>query len=307
LTKAYQVLLYGPYYCDLIYTGLPGMPKLGEEVYSQDFAIRPGGCFNPVLALHRLGVRIGWICDFGNDLFSQFVLEQVHAEGIDSSLFSIFPKPVRRVSAGLSFPHDRAFVSFADPDDLPPVVPIIERYQPNWLLLQHLHYAEKHIPMFTACKQNNVKIYMDCQSWPVTLETPGVEEAIRQVDIFAPNLAEALQLTGEVTVEKAIARLEQLSPCVVIKMGAEGAMASKAGVTHHVPAIAVEQVVDTIGAGDCFNAGFLFAQLQGEPIERCLMIGNICGGLSVTAAGGGAIPNLTQVITRLDNHSSGLR
>ena len=65
----FDVIVFGDYFCDLIFTGLPHMPAPGEEVYSRAFDVQPGGSFNAACAMHRLGLNVGWACDFGNDLF----------------------------------------------------------------------------------------------------------------------------------------------------------------------------------------------------------------------------------------------
>jgi sugar/nucleoside kinase (ribokinase family) len=135
---------------------------------------------------------------------------------------------------------------------------------------------------------------MDCQCVAATLATPGLAESLRQVDIFAPNASEALQLTGAATVEEALARLAELTPLVIVKRGSEGAIAQAGGRVARAPGIAVD-VFDTTGAGDCFNAGFLYGQLHGLPLEASLRCGNICGGLSTTARGGAAAPSAAQV------------
>ena len=192
----YAVLLYGSYCCDLIYTSLPEFPSLGKEVYSQAFEMRAGACYYTALAFQRLGVRCGWISDFGSDLFSRFVLEQCQAEGIDGSLFTRLPVPVRRITSAISFPTDRAFVSYADPSYLPPAAPLVRQQRPAWLLLPHLTYGEGFAELVQTCRECGTRIYMDCQSDPATLDTPGVRQALQMVDVFAPNLGEALHLTG---------------------------------------------------------------------------------------------------------------
>jgi sugar/nucleoside kinase (ribokinase family) len=290
-----DILLWGIYFCDLIFTGLPHNPRLGAEIYSRDFTMIPGGCYNTAVALHRLSLRVGWACDFGNDLFSQFVLERARSEGIDTRLFTYHPYPVRRITTAFSFAHDRGFISFTDEVDQTSAIPFIERYQPQCLLLPHLHLGERYKDLFTAAHQNNVLIFMDCQSIDVTLDTLGVKQALRSVDIFSPNQTEALQLTGARGVEDALAILSQFTPIVVIKTGSEGAIAQSGNDIIQVPSLAV-QVVDTTGAGDCFNAGFLYAYLvKKASMKKCLQAANYCGGISTMAVGGSSIPDVKQM------------
>jgi sugar/nucleoside kinase (ribokinase family) len=139
------------------------------------------------------------------------------------------------------------------------------------------------------------KVYTDCQYTTSTLDEPGLIDTLRMTNIFAPNQSEAAQLTGESEPEKAAARLAEFCPLVIVKCGGQGVYAQAGRKTWYSPAIKVD-VVDTTGAGDSFNAGFLAAHLLGEPIETCLRYGNICGGLSTTQCGGAqAAPTLEQL------------
>ena len=86
-------------------------------------------------------------------------------------------------------------------------------------------------------------------------------------------------------VETALSRLADKVKTVVIKMGADGAVAIQRGQRFSAPAVPVT-VVDPIGAGDSFDAGFLHQFLRGADITTCLAYGNLCGAFSATASGG---------------------
>lgn len=94
--RSADVLVTGEYYCDLIYAGLPGVPKLGAELVARDLAVLPGGTYNIALALTRLGLDTHWACDFGSDLFSGLVLEQAARDGLSPLLFNRLDQPLRR-------------------------------------------------------------------------------------------------------------------------------------------------------------------------------------------------------------------
>jgi sugar/nucleoside kinase (ribokinase family) len=113
----------------------------------------------------------------------------------------------------------------------------------------------------------------------------GLLDLLPSIDVFMPNAMEAMRLARISDLEEAIARLRARSPMVVVKRGDHGAVAASAGGMVAVPALPTD-VVDTTGAGDSFGAGFLSAFLAGDPIERCLALGNACGALSLRAAGG---------------------
>jgi sugar/nucleoside kinase (ribokinase family) len=120
------------------------------------------------------------------------------------------------------------------------------------------------------------------------------EEFLPMVDIFMPNAREALMITKLDNVEDAARKLSGWVSKVVIKDGANGAWISSGNTLLNSPAINFGQVVDTTGAGDCFNAGFLFGHIiKQQPDEVSTRYGNICGGLSVTGIGGAAnVPTL---------------
>ena len=294
MSHDYDVLLLGGYFCDLIFTGLPEMPQLGAEVYGSAFDMVPGAAYTTALALRRLELRAGWACDFGDDFFSQFVLDSARRAGMDSSLFRMHAGPVRRVTAALSFPHERAFVSFADELASASPIPLILRHRPRVVLLSGLWYGPQHAEVCAAAHTVGALVYMDCQCSVATLATPGLADSLRCVDIFAPNASEALQLTGAATVETALVQLSTLTPLVIVKCGADGVIAQTGADVARAPGISVD-VFDTTGAGDCFNAGFLYGHLRGRPLETSLRCGNICGGLATTARGGAAAPSAAQV------------
>ncbi len=295
----YDVILFGSYFCDLIFTGLPDVPRLGTDIFSSGFDMVAGAGFRTVLAFHRLGLRVGWPVDFGNDLFSRFVLEEVRRAGVDEQLFRHHPFPVRAVSVSFSFSYDRGFISYVDPVEEVDPAQIIEQHRPRWVLITYLAYGPDFERLAAAARRAGTRILMDCQYGEATLATPGVIDSLRTVDVFAPNESEALRVTGATDLDTALARLSDFSPVTVVKCGANGAYATAGGQIVHAPALKVE-VRDTTGAGDCFNAGFLYGYMRGEPLQRCLQIGNICGGLSITTTDIWRLPTITEVQERLD-------
>ncbi len=294
MPSQYEVVLLGDYYVDLIFTGLPDVPRLSADLYATEFDFVPGGNYRTAFALTRLGLHTGWLCDFGDDLFSRFVLEMAERDGLETGLFSHHPFPLRRVSASFSFVHDRGFISFADPVDLRSAAAVVEQCQPRAVLVPSLSYDEAQAALATSTHAKGGLLYMDCQHDAATLATPGVREALSRVDVFAPNESEALHLTGASTVEVALTELSHHVPLVIIKRGLHGALAQAGGQVLEAPALEVT-VCDTTGAGDCFNAGFLYGHLRGYSLLDCLRIGNICGGLAVETRGKATLPSAGEV------------
>ena len=118
-----------------------------------------------------------------------------------------------------------------------------------------------------------------------TKQCKAIINAMKSTDIFLPNAPEAKRLTGQQDLDQAMRKLAEYCPIVIIKDGANGSYACIKGEISHVPAIQIKPL-DTTGAGDNYNAGFIRAWLDGNSIETCMKWGNILGGLSTTALGG---------------------
>jgi sugar/nucleoside kinase (ribokinase family) len=113
----------------------------------------------------------------------------------------------------------------------------------------------------------------------------GFEALLAVTDVFLPNEVEANSLTGADTVEQAAARLSERVGTLAVKLGARGALGVSKGEMIAVASIPVN-IVDTVGAGDSFDAGFIYGYLQGWPLWKTLRMATICGALSTQAAGG---------------------
>jgi sugar/nucleoside kinase (ribokinase family) len=291
MSKSFDVLVAGSYSLDLIFTGLPGLPRLGEDMLATGLERIPGEAYNSAIAMHRLGLSVGWAGDFGNDDFSRFALEQAHAEGLDESLFIHHDRPMRRISIAASFPDDRAFITYYDPDPrLPAIIKALATTSARVLYIPGFYYGPFMDMGLRLARARRMKIVMDGNSGSdVTLKNNSVRKAARSVDLLLPNVREARNLTGEDDLMKAIMTLGGHCPLVVVKDGGHGAYACVGNEIHHSEAIAITPV-ETTGAGDCFNAGFLKAWLDNLPVQECLHWGNIVGGLSTLAPGGTGKP-----------------
>lgn len=134
-------------------------------------------------------------------------------------------------------------------------------------------------------------------SEPITLKSKAVQRALRAIEVFTPNEREILRLAETDNLDEALHRTAVFCPLVVVKAGADGSYAMFENTIYHQPGIEVK-VVDTTGAGDCFDAGFIKAWLDGKPIEECLLWGNIVGGLSTQGHGAAGVIIDTSVVEK---------
>lgn len=285
---AYDVLLQGNAFCDLTFTftNRDSLPHLGQETFANDFAVNPGGIFNFASALTRLGLRVGLLTQLGTDMFSRFIAERMEECGLSLELTSWIQEPLPVVTAAISFPHDRLFISYSAPRqrdlDRPKITPdALDRYRPRALFT----YGEVGIEMCREARRRGILVYLDASWDPDHLRSPCLREAVHEVDVFSPNLPEALEMTAAGSAEEALEVLGRWCRMVAIKCGAQGCLAWRDGERFAVPAIPVE-AVETTGAGDNFSAGLMYGLLRGYPFETCLRCANIAGGLSTLVLGG---------------------
>jgi len=284
----YDVLVAGEAYCDLIFAGLDGMPALGREVIASGLTTRPGGCYNMALGLTRLGLRTAWACDFGTDLFSRIVLDTAAEEGLDPVAFHRLGQPAAMVTAAFADSEERGFITYRGTEVVPPKARLLETLRPRWLL-QSFRYTPDWLAFIGAAKAGGAQVFGDCNGDAVTLATPGVRAFIGLCDVFSPNEAEAMRLTHTDSAEAALAVLAEMAPAVLIKRGSTGVSAWMAGRRYDETAPRVA-VVDTVGAGDAFAAGYLAGAIAELPVAARLRNAVACGTLSTMGAGSSANP-----------------
>jgi sugar/nucleoside kinase (ribokinase family) len=282
----YDVLVVGDASLDFIFTDLPHLPRLGEDTLARSFQMVPGESYNTTVALHRLGVKTAWAANFGNDPLSKIILDHCEKEGLDHTFFVHHPKSFLRVSVSASIPGERGFLSYYDPEPaIPAAIPALPKINAKYLFIPGFLYGTLLEAALPVVKLKKMKIIMDGNtSEPITLNQKAVQRALRAIEVFTPNERELLRLAETDNLEEALHRTAAFCPLVVVKAGADGSYAMFENTIYHQPAIKVK-VVDTTGAGDCFDAGFIKAWLDGKPIEECLLWGNIVGGLSTQGHG----------------------
>lgn len=285
--KKFDILVVGDYCLDYIITGLTTLPELGKEIVGTGFVQTPGGACNSVIAMHRLGLKVGWITSFGNDMYSHFILEELRKEGIAEDYFQFHNRPHQKITVSLSYSQDRAFIAYYDPDPLiTSEIQNLPRASGRVLYAPGLYLGREFDLLLPLIRIKKWKLVMDGNTNAAhTLKEKRVVKVLKSLDLFLCNAREARLLTGENSLESAIKILGEYVNEVVIKNGAEGAIGWKNGQCVTSKGIKVTPV-DTTGAGDCFNAGYLKIWMIGGSQAEALEWGNIVGGLSTTSRGG---------------------
>ena len=289
----YDVLVVGRPFFDMIFTGLPKMPALGEETFASGLEIAAGGSFITAESMRRLGLRVGLAVQLGHDLFSSFIRSEIIKSGLQEDLIDERQGPDRAITVSLSFPADRAFASYIDtPDGEGARRETPGRWTRAARSTRCLHFTSIREAMdfealIEGAREGGALVSMDTQCIPEPLSSERTRRLLGRMDIIILNRSELVDLTEAGDLDKAISMVAAHVPEVVVKLGPDGSVARSDGHRYEAPAIAVD-AVDTTGAGDCFNAGYIFGRLRDRPVDWSLRAGNTCGGLSVTRPGGAA-------------------
>jgi sugar/nucleoside kinase (ribokinase family) len=273
-----------------------------EEVPS--FHKRTAGAeTNVAIGLARLGLRVAWASRLGTDSMGRYLLGEMRREGVDCS--HVVFDPVQRtgfqfkgrVTDGsdplVEYHRKGSAASQMTPDDV----------DVDWLrAARHLHAtgvfpaisasaratAHKTLEVMRAAGRT---ISFDPNLRPTLWASP--EEMRREINALAfqadwvlPGLEEGRFLTGEQSPE-GIARFYRAhgARLVAVKLGPEGAYYDGEQGSGHVPGFPVQEVVDTVGAGDGFAAGVVSALLQGRAVEDAVRRGAWIGARAVQVLG----------------------
>lgn len=243
----------------------------------------------------KLGGRSGVLGRAGDDAFGRLVLEKLKQCGVDARRVSVDRALKTGLGVALAEPADRAILTYLGtidcigPDDLADELLSATRHWhiASYFLLTRLR---EYWPNWIArLRENGVTVSLDT-NWDPSGGWDGVVELLPLIDVFLPNEAEACAIAGVADVSAAGRSLSARGPLVVIKRGSNGAVAFAEGREERVSVPdgirASLKAIDSIGAGDSFDGGFLRAWQLGLPLEKCLNWGVRCGCASLGAAGG---------------------
>ncbi|MHB0876584.1 MAG: carbohydrate kinase family protein [Anaerolineae bacterium] len=288
----YDVLVAGEINVDLILTGGEVRPHFGHERLVEDATLAMGSS-SVIFACQAalLGLRVAFVGMAGRDTFGDFMLAGMNERGIDTGAVVRLPGSKTGITVSLSEPRDRAMLTFAG------TIAALRADDVRGDLLasaRHLHVSSAFLQtgllpdlagLFARAKGLGCSTSLDTGCDPAERWDGAVGAALRHVDVFMPNEVEAPALTGATSPEAALEVLAGSVPVVAVKLGGRGAVAAAGTARAACPPYVVD-VVDTTGAGDSFDAGFIYGYLAGWPLERCLRLGCACGALSTRAAGG---------------------
>jgi sugar/nucleoside kinase (ribokinase family) len=288
-----DVIVAGDLFADLILSGFPSWPRHGTEAFATDFHREVGGgAANTACGLAKLGSSASVLGVIGTD--GGWLIDRLKSLGVGTAyVFTDFAEPTATAVA-INIDRERTFFTYygANVRFRETLVSFTEFSKAS-----HVHLAwPADLECVEAIRKSGCSLSLDVgwnEDW---LDDPGSLELLSSVDIFFPNQCEAERMTHEIEPARILRKFRDAGVRrVVLKLGSEGAAMLWDGDFLQVDPIPVA-TVDTTGAGDSFDAGFLHFWLRGASPLECLRAANICGALSTESYGGvNGFPDLARV------------
>ncbi len=311
--SGFDVLVLGDANPDLVLSGETVVPAFGQAERLVDEARLVIGGSGAIFACGaaKLGLQVAFAGVVGDDMFGRFMCDQLQSHGVDTSAVAILPDRSTGVTVVLSDGQDRAMLTFAG------TTGDLRRSLIDADLLsrtRHIHVTSYFLQralvpelpdLFHEAREGEATTSIDPNWDPSGVWDGGLLALLPEVDVFLPNEVEALSLARISVVDDAIARLRSSGAgTVVVKTGGHGSVGAQASDVIEVPALSTE-LVDSTGTGDSFDAGFLAGFLAGEPLRRCLELGNACGALSARGIGGTSTqPTMVEALEAIERGSA---
>jgi sugar/nucleoside kinase (ribokinase family) len=290
-SEGFDLVVVGDCNPDLVVHGADVRPEFGQaEKLVDGMSLTIGGSAAiTAVAAARLGLRVALVAAIGGDPAGELTLSMLEAEGVDIGAVVVRSELPTGMTAVLSTGSDRAIltalgaiVSLTTADV--PALPARHLHVSSYFLLER-SLGPGLAGLLAAARARGLTTSVDTNYDPTGRWGDHLlRAALAQADVFLPNEAEALGISGEPDVAKAAAALSGLGVGnVVIKLGARGALCGPDGPLVSAPAV---EPADTTGAGDCFNAGLIAGLLDGLDLPHAVALGCAVGAASTAAFGG---------------------
>jgi sugar/nucleoside kinase (ribokinase family) len=292
--RRFDVTLVGDMNLDLLLYGLPEDLPCERELLARDMAIRVGG--SGAITAHNLaalGSKVGFISSVPGDDFGRLCREEMDHAGVDMSRSTPLKDARTGVTVHLQHKEQRHMFTYAGATSQLSFEHLDLAYLAD---SRHFHMSSYYLQraltpripeLFRQLKSAGLTISLDPNDDPAQSWDRSILESLQFVDVLMPNEREACLIAGESSLEQAIAALRKRAPLLIIKRGARGASAYTLHKEWHSSSQSAP-IVDAVGAGDSFNAGFLHAWIRGCDTDRALSFGNRAGAVSTSMSGGTA-------------------
>jgi sugar/nucleoside kinase (ribokinase family) len=289
----FDVFVQGMVFLDIVFTGLPELPRPGTEVWAEGMGSCPGGIANLAVAGSRLGLRTALGAAFGDDDYGEFcwrVLQE--QERVDLSMSRRYPRWHTPVTVSVSVDGDRTMITHGHdaPEDATTMLGATPSARSVLLDLEGdkpLGAGHPERAWAERAHEGGALLFADVGWDPTGAWSPSVLEQLSLCHGFLPNAIEAMAYTRTDSPHDALYLLADRVPLAVVTTGRDGALAidSATGEEATVPALRVD-AIDATGAGDVFDAGVVVGTLAGWPLLERLNFAALCSSLAVQEFGG---------------------
>lgn len=306
MDKSCEVTALGELNVDIILNDIDGFPEMGKEKFAGKMTVTLGSSTAIFAAnVACLGARTAFAGMVGRDSFGSLVSESLRTRGVDTRFLIESPDYATGATLVMSYDEDRANLTYQGAmdhmgfDDLNPDIFRESRHIHISSVFMQSALKRDFSRIFEAAESGGVTLSMDTQWDPKEEWDFDCAAILPHVDVFMPNEAELKAITRTDDLSGAISRIRpHLRQVAVIKCGSRGSLlVKKDGEVSEMPSFLNSHVVDSIGAGDSFNAGFIYGYVKGMSLTECQRLGNLTGAVNTTAAGGtGAFTSREAVI-----------
>ena len=287
-----KLLAAGELNPDLILSNYQIFPALGKEVLVDNLQLTLGSS-SAICAVQfaRLGNHVAFAGNVGADVYGDFCIAALQQEGINISLIHRRADLKTGITVCITSASDRALITYPGAMSSLQVADLPKNVFAGF---RHFHVSSYFLQdslrpglkgLFREARRQGVSTSLDPGHDPKGRWSTDLIDTLQEVDVFLPNETELQQIARCTDVVDGLRKLNNGHTLVVAKLGKEGCIVLSEGQPMKVSSLAVE-VVDTTGAGDSFDAGFLHAWLRGWPLQRCLSFAVACGALSTRGLGG---------------------
>ncbi len=290
--KPFDLAIAGELNLDLILYGLPLVMETERDLIGTNFVSTLGS--SSAIVAHNaaiLGLRVRFATLFGDDDFGRLALDRLRQAGVETS-GALIDSSIR-TGVTILLPHgaERHSLSY-----LGSIASLTAAHLNLASLAEarHFHLSSLYlqtglhagiVDVLRYLKASGLTISLDTNDDPANRWGPPLYEILPFVDVFMPNEGEICRMAGGSDLDAAIRIFGEKVPTIVVKRGKSGCRVKHLDQVTNLSGIAVNPV-DTIGAGDSFDAGFLYAYVKGNDPVTSARAGNISGSLSTLSNGG---------------------
>lgn len=291
--KKFDVIVVGELNVDLILNQLESFPEIGKEIIANKMTFTLGSSAAIFASnLSVLGTSVCFCGLVGQDSFANKILADLTLKGVDVNFIKRSTTAATGISVAYNFNNERAMVSY------PGAMKELQENDVTDEMLSaatHLHVSSIFlqpelkkglVQLFQRAKDFGLTTSLDPQWDPLEKWDCNWKELLKYVDIFLPNIEELKNITGLSYLEDAIVSIKEFCSVLVVKNGIEGATIVTANNCIQQPAFINNKVVDAIGAGDSFDAGFIHRYIKDDTVHACAEFAALCGAINTTRSGG---------------------